>query len=67
MEIKDIQRASRPPKKVSITIRIPEEVSKWMKFKNVSPTLLFERTAKELMEKDKEWQRKEHPTTRIRE
>jgi hypothetical protein len=61
MEIKDIQRKElkEEDKKLSITIRIQREISDWMKFRTVSPTSLFEKTALELMSKDLEWNKNE--------
>ncbi len=46
MEMKNLQR--REPKKVSMTIRVTEKVSKWLKEKNISPTALFNEAVKEI-------------------
>lgn len=60
MNLKDIQRNEEErEKKVPINIRVSLEISEWMKYRNVSPTLLFEKTAMELIYKDEEWNRKQ--------
>jgi hypothetical protein len=60
MDIKDIQRKQQETKKkVPVNIRIDPEISEWMKFRNVSPTRLFEKAAWKIIKtKDEEWNRK---------
>jgi len=48
MDVNKIKRKERPKRKVSINIRISEDVSKWMKEKNYSPTAIFNEAVKEL-------------------
>lgn len=49
MEIKDVQKKERLTKIMSI--RTTPKVSEWMNKNNVSPTVLFNKAVKELMEK----------------
>jgi len=54
MEIEKIKRPSKQTNKtIPINLRITPEVSKWLKKKGISPTLLFDEAVKELMENEK--------------
>ena len=50
MEIKDIQRGKKAEKKISISIKVSKEISKWMRKNNISPTKVFLTAIKPLME-----------------
>ena len=52
MEIKNVKRKKKKPKKVMISLLISPEVSKWMRKENVSPTAVFDEAIKELMAKN---------------
>ncbi|HEC66143.1 MAG TPA: hypothetical protein ENI23_12690 [bacterium] len=56
MEIKDMKKKQR--RKVAMSIRTTQEISKWMKENDVSPTTLFHEAATELMEKTKQSKKK---------
>jgi len=52
MEIEDVKRPSKKvAKTVNINLKVTPQVSKWLKDNGVSPTLLFDKTVKEMMEK----------------
>ena len=51
MEIKDIKHKER--KTVAMSIRTTKEISEWMKKNSISPTSLFNTSAKELIKRSK--------------
>ena len=53
MEIKDIQRKGSEPRKLTMTIRITESYSNFMREQNISPTAMFNEAIQELKKKAK--------------
>ncbi len=54
MELKDIQRVkNKAPKRVSLSIKVSQEISDWMAKNKVSPTRLFLKAIEPLMNKPK--------------
>jgi len=50
MEINELKKSEN--KKIAISIRMPLSYSLWLKQKDISPTLLFNKCVEELMGKD---------------
>ena len=50
MEINELKKSEN--KKIAISIRMPLSYSLWLKQKDISPTLLFNKCVEELMAKD---------------
>ena len=58
MEIKNIQRQAKKKKLISISLKVSEEISNWMKARTISPTKLFVQSAIAMMDKDTDWNNK---------
>ncbi len=53
MEMQEVTRPSKKENKViNVNLKITNEVSDFMKKNQLSPTLIFDKTIKELMEKN---------------